>query len=202
VKTGLTGNASHMPEKSASIAWSSFRTAGLTQPKQEKIMTQDQKHIEKYAFRNVIDNLISGYHDVVEGLSHKSVHFGGHPRAKHAATFDRIEKNKRDQEYSENRYSVLYTREGRYQHLGCSTEAEAQTLQGMLMTDGERVPVGIYDSLIDQIEWEIVGAYFHAQDPAEVQQARLDEVLIIARAIRRRDSSWQPGYLQKPGFFA
>ncbi|MCF2490817.1 hypothetical protein [Dyadobacter sp. CY347] len=106
------------------------------------------------------------------------------------------------QESLANRYSVLYTLKGQYQHVGCSTEEEAQYVLGMLMTDGNRIPVGIYDSKTDSFEWEIIGQYFHGQDSTSDQQARLHEVLTISRTLRRRDASWQPGYLQKPSFFA
>lgn len=103
---------------------------------------------------------------------------------------------------SENRYSVLYTLKSQYHHIGCSSQSEAQSVLGLLMTDGNRIPVGIYDAKTDSFEWEIIGQYFHSQDSASEQSSRLDEILMIARALRRRDSSWQPGYLQKPSFFA
>jgi hypothetical protein len=69
------------------------------------------------------------------------------------------------QEFTTNRYSVLYTLKGQYQHVGCSSEEEAQYVLGTLMTDGNRIPIGIYDSKTDTFEWEIIGQYFHAQDP-------------------------------------
>lgn len=103
---------------------------------------------------------------------------------------------------SENRYSVLYTLKAQYHHIGCSSEAEAQSVLGLLMTDGNRIPVGIYDEKTDTFEWEIIGQYFHSQDSSIDQNSRLEEILTISRALRRRDSSWQPGYLQKPSFFA
>lgn len=105
-------------------------------------------------------------------------------------------------EISENQFSVLYQLKSQYHHVGCSSQAEAQSTLSLLMTDENRIPVGIYDAKTDQFEWEIVGQYFHSQDPASEQRRRLDEVLNIARALRRRDSSWQPGYLQRPSFFA
>jgi len=105
-------------------------------------------------------------------------------------------------EVLENRYSVLYKLKSQYHHVGCSSQAQAQSTLSTLMTDENRIPVGIYDAKTDLFEWEIVGQYFHSQDPISEQRRRLDEVLTIARALRRRDSSWQPGYLQKPGFFA
>ena len=101
-----------------------------------------------------------------------------------------------------NRYSVLYTLKGQYQHVGCSSEEEAQQVLGMLMTDGNRIPVGIYDAQEDSFEWEIIGQYFHSQDLMSDPEKRLHEVLTVARSLRRRDSSWEPGYLQKPSFFA
>ncbi|MCF0055000.1 hypothetical protein [Dyadobacter sp. CY356] len=103
---------------------------------------------------------------------------------------------------SENRYSVLYTLKSQYHHIGCSSQAEAQSVLGLLMTDGNRIPVGIYDEKTDTFEWEIIGQYFHSQDSTIDQNSRLEEILTISRALRRRDSSWQPGYLQKPSFFA
>ncbi|MCF2447119.1 hypothetical protein L0657_24405 [Dyadobacter sp. CY345] len=113
-----------------------------------------------------------------------------------------VEKNAKSDEISENRFSVLYKYKSQYHHIGCSSQSQAQSTLGMLMTDGDRIPVGIYDAKTDLFEWEIVGQYFHSQDPISEQSRRLDEVLNIARALRRRDSSWQPGYLQRPSFFA
>ncbi|MCE7064538.1 hypothetical protein [Dyadobacter sp. CY326] len=110
--------------------------------------------------------------------------------------------NEQGRESSANRYSVLYTLKGQYQHVGCSSEEDAQYVLGMLMKDGNRIPVGIYDSKTDSFEWEIIGQYFHSRDSITDQQERLHEVLNISRTLRRRDSSWQAGYLQKPSFFA
>jgi hypothetical protein len=109
---------------------------------------------------------------------------------------------KQGQEFTKNRFSVLYTLKGQYHHAGCSSQEEAQHVLGMLMTDGNRIPVGIYDSKTDAFEFEIIGQYFHSQDPISDQQARLHEVLTISRSLRRRDGSWQPGHLQTPSFFA
>ncbi|WP_439556108.1 hypothetical protein [Dyadobacter sp.] len=105
-------------------------------------------------------------------------------------------------ELSKNRYSVLYTLKGQYQHVGCSSQEEAQHVLGTLQTDGHRIPIGIYDSQTDTFEWEIIGQYFHAQDSAAAQQERLHEVLTVARSLRRRDGSWQPGVLGRASFFA
>jgi hypothetical protein len=106
------------------------------------------------------------------------------------------------QEFTKNRYSVLYTLKGQYQHVGCSSEEEAQYVLGTLMTDGNRIPIGIYDSKTDIFEWEIIGQYFHAQDPITDQQERLHEILTVSKVLRRRDSSWHPGVMGRVSFFA
>lgn len=108
----------------------------------------------------------------------------------------------KQEEYSENRYSVLYTLNDQYQHVGCPTQEEAQLVQSLMLTDESRVPVGIYDSRTDAFEWEIVGEYLAAQGPDEHQRNREEAILTIARALRRRDASWHPEYLQRPSFFA
>lgn len=105
-------------------------------------------------------------------------------------------------DFGKNRYSVLYTLNAQYQHVGCSTQDEAQSVLASLMTDGNRIPVGIYDEMQDTFEWEIIGQYFHSQDPADIREARNQEVLNVAKVLRRRDSSWQPGHLQRPGIYA
>jgi hypothetical protein len=106
------------------------------------------------------------------------------------------------QEFTKNRYSVLYTLKGQYQHVGCSSEEEAQYVLGTLMTDGNRIPIGIYDSKTDTFEWEIIGQYFHSQDLMSNPEERLQEALTVSKALRRRDSSWQPGVMERVSFFA
>lgn len=107
-----------------------------------------------------------------------------------------------EKEYSQNRYSVLYSLNDQYQHVGCPTQEEAQLVQSLMLTDENRVPVGIYDSRTDSFEWEIVGEYLAAQGSDEHQRDRQEGILTIARALRRRDASWHPEYLQRPSFFA
>lgn len=119
-----------------------------------------------------------------------------------AGHVDQIRDNSKPADYGKNRYSVLYTLNAQYQHVGCSSQAEAQAVLAGLMTDGNRIPVGIYDGTQDTFEWEIIGQYFHSQDPADVREARNKEVLSVAKALRRRDGSWQPGHLQRPGIYA
>jgi hypothetical protein len=112
------------------------------------------------------------------------------------------DSKEQSQEFAKNRYSVLYTLKGQYQHVGCSSQEEAQHVLGSLMTDGNRIPTGIYDSQTDTFEWEIIGQYFHSQNLMANPEERLEEVLTISRALRRRDGSWEPGVLGRASFFA
>lgn len=166
-------------------------------------MAQIQKYTSPLAdlrssFQHFVSAYADKYSDALTALSRRALPFG---KSTSGTNAPKQSKNK-NQEVSENRYSVLYTINGQYHHVGCSSQAEAQSALGILMTDGNRIPVGIYDAKTDLFEWEIIGQYFHSQDPISDQRSRLNEVLTISRALRRRDSSWQPGYLQKPGFFA
>jgi hypothetical protein len=102
----------------------------------------------------------------------------------------------------ENRYSVLYTLADQYHHVGCSTQEEAQLVLSLMLTDENRVAVGIYDSKTDEFEWEIVAEYLAGKGAANERHGRQERILTIARALRRRDSSWHPGVLQRPSFFA
>jgi len=176
-------------------------------------MTQEKKHISKSpikvlknSFKNFLSAYTNKYPEVLEALSRQATPFGGNllEAGHHADDSNKGQFTGKDsgQEFSRNRYSVLYTLSSQYHHIGCSSQAEAQNVLGMLMTDGNRIPVGIYDAETDQFEWEIIGQYFHSQDPISDQRNRLEEVLTISRALRRRDSSWDAGYLQKPSFFA
>jgi|GEM_PF-1718831 len=180
-------------------------------------MSQIQKYLSKSpitelrnSFQDLFSAYSSKYSEVLEAISRQAVPFGGNlleaGHLKGAASSRSVngqgKSGNNDSETSENRYSVIYTRDGHYHHVGCSSQTEAQTVLGLMMTDEDRIPVGIYDSSTDLFEWEMIGQYFHSQDPISEQNSRLAEVLTIARALRRRDSSWQPGYLQRPGLFA
>lgn len=155
-----------------------------------------------------LENCNHSPHFITILIPHKS------PLQKHGAlkteiTMIQIQKHtKQDksksqsQEFTPNRYSVLYTLKGQYQHVGCSSEEEAQYVLGTLMTDGNRIPIGIYDSKTDIFEWEIIGQYFHSQDLMSNPEERLQEALTVSKALRRRDSSWQPGVMERASFFA
>ena len=165
----------------------------------------------KNSFQNFLSTYTNKYSEVFEALSRQAVPFGGNLLEKEHKLSGNASGNNgkihekpegQKQEISENRFSVLYKRNAQYHHIGCSSQAEAQHVLSMMMTDENRIPVGIYDAKTDTFEWEIIGQYFHSQDPIEAQESRLEEVLTTARILRRRDSSWLPGYLQKPSFFA
>jgi hypothetical protein len=171
-------------------------------------MTQIKKQMRKAPFtglKNSIGSLISAYSEkyseVFGVLSKPWVPMGtGLLEAGHL--HDESGSDVAQADFGKNRYSVLYTIKAQYHHVGCSSQMEAQSVLAGLMTDGNRIPVGIYDETSDTFEWEMIGQYFHSQDPADVQEARSKEVLTVVKALRRRDGSWQPGHLQRPGLFA
>jgi len=174
-------------------------------------MTQIQKHISRsplMELRSSIQGLISEYtnkySEVFAVLSRPVAPLGGNfLEAGHSKNGNnKTGFSEQNEVVSKNSYSVLYTLNAQYHHVGCSSQEEAQSAMAILMTDANRIPVGIYDSKNDSFEWEMIGQYFHSQDPISDQQERMNEVLTAARVLRRRDSSWQPGYLQRPSFFA
>ena len=175
----------------------------------ENNISKSSKKNLKNSFQNFLSNYSNKYSEVFEALSRQAVPFGGnllekghYVKGNTSDDNNQRQNNSQNQEVSENRFSVLYTLNAQYHHVGCSSQAEAQDVLSMMMTDENRIPVGIYDAKTDTFEWEIIGQYFHSQDSIEEQESRLEEVLTTARILRRRDSSWQPGYLQRPSFFA
>jgi hypothetical protein len=192
-----------------------FRTRSSV--KLAKLMTQTQKYAQRSfltglrsAFQHLFSTERNQHSEVLEVLSRRVVPFGGNwlESQNNSKANDNSRRFTADYEpgnhedISENRYSVLYLLNDQYQHVGCSSQAEAQSLLGRMMTDEIRIPVGIYDAKNDSFEWELVGQYFHSKDSVEEQRDRAEQILTISRALRRRDSSWQPGFLQKPSIFA
>jgi hypothetical protein len=178
---------------------------------------RDMKQSKKYNGNSIFSNLGSSFQQFLssnlknvglfQALSRQLVPSGGNwVETEHqfnvTSHYNEEKAEDMDTECTENRYSVLYLRNDQYHHVGCASQAEAQLVMGQMMTDEIRIPKGIYDAETDSFEWEIIGQYFHSQDPIEEQQERLEQILNISRALRRRDSSWEPGYLQRPSFFA
>jgi hypothetical protein len=102
-----------------------------------------------------------------------------------------------------NRFSVLYTRKGQYHHIGSATHSEAMSILQNLSTNSKRVPVGIYDAKTELFEWEPSLQHTYNQSNIEEQGKLADQIITIAQALRRRDTSWQPvGMFRRPSFFA
>lgn len=101
------------------------------------------------------------------------------------------------------RYSLIYLLKEQHQHVGFVTHAEAKSLLQKMLTDPKRTPVGIYDAKTELFEW---APSFHPQfNQAGIEeQARLGhEIITIAQALRRRDSTWHPAdSFRAPSFFA
>lgn len=101
------------------------------------------------------------------------------------------------------RYSVLYLLNEQYRHVFCATQEEASAVLQKLRTDQKRIPVGVYDAKTELVDWD---AAFHpdfSKAPIGQQGMLADQVITIAQALRRRDSSWQPAVdFRRPSFFA
>lgn len=176
-------------------------------------MTQIQKDIKNSPLtdlRSSIEDLISEYtnrcSEVFEALARPSAPLGANLLESDHQEMNNLIGNGSDAMQNDgfglNRYSVLYTVNGQYQHIGCSSQEESQSVLANMMTDEFRIPIGIYDEKTDLFEWEMIGQYFHSMDPENDQRERQNEVMNVVRALRRRDSSWEPGILQRPSFFA
>ncbi|MPR32509.1 hypothetical protein GBK04_03895 [Cytophagaceae bacterium SJW1-29] len=101
-----------------------------------------------------------------------------------------------------NRYSVVYLLKEQYKHLGCATYAQAQAALGVLLDDKDRTPVGIYDDRTELFEWDAALRDEYEKASMRDQGRKGEEVIRIAQALRRRDSSWDSGEFRRPSFFA
>lgn len=102
-----------------------------------------------------------------------------------------------------NRFSVLYLLNDQYHQVGSNSHDEAVALLDKLQTTTKRIPVGIYDAKTELFEWEPSQEEQYNQADIE-EQGRLGiQIITIAQALRRRDSSWQPtSGFRRPSFFA
>lgn len=100
-----------------------------------------------------------------------------------------------------NRYSVVYLLKEQYQHLGCSTHAEAQAALETLLDDTDRIPVGIYDDRTELFEWDAALRDEYEKASMKDQGRHGEQIITIAQALRRRDLSWD-GELKHRSFFA
>lgn len=101
-----------------------------------------------------------------------------------------------------NRYSVVYLFKEQYRHLGCSTHAAALTTLKTLTEQHERIPVGIYDDRTELFEWDAALRDEYEKASMKDQGQKGGEIIKIAQAMRRRDSSWDSREFRRPSFFA
>ncbi|MBO0949143.1 hypothetical protein [Fibrella forsythiae] len=101
------------------------------------------------------------------------------------------------------RYSLIYLLKEQYQHVGFESHAEAEALLHQLLTNSKRKPIGIYDAKTELFEWAPSYKPNFDQASTEEQARRGNGIITIAQALRRRDSSWNPGDgFRRPSFFA
>lgn len=101
-----------------------------------------------------------------------------------------------------NRYSVVYLINDQHQHAGCGSYEEAKHLVDKLQDDPNREPIGIYDDKTELFEWEPMLKEIYDQSSIHEQGVHGAEIISIAQALRRRDSSWHQGGFQRPSIFA
>lgn len=154
--------------------------------------------------------------EVFESLARMGNHYGGsvlpdryHTAGSRATSGDlppgspsRQAVEEPDHAYSINRYSVVYLLKEQYKHLGCSTHAQAQEALKALRDDSARTPVGIYDDRTELFEWDAALRDEYEKASMRDQGRKGEDVIRIAQALRRRDSSWDSGEFRRPSFFA
>lgn len=101
------------------------------------------------------------------------------------------------------RFSVLYQLNEQFNHIGAASQEEARTILQRLSADKGRLPVGIYDAKTELVEWEPTYQQAYDQAPISEQANQGEAMILVAQALRRRDSSWYPseGFYQA-SFFA
>lgn len=101
-----------------------------------------------------------------------------------------------------NRYSVVYLLKDQHHHLGCATPAQARVILGVLHDDPERMSLGVYDDKTELFEWDSALRDEYEKASMKEQGVRGQEIINIAKALRRRDSSWDSNGFQRPTFFS
>ncbi|GHB57522.1 hypothetical protein [Persicitalea jodogahamensis] len=114
----------------------------------------------------------------------------------------REEVEEPDKLYYKNRYSVLYLLKDQYQHIGCSTREEAQATIKTLFNDQDRFVVGVYDDRTELFEWDAALRDEYEKASMKDQGRSGEQIIRIAQALRRRDSSWDSADFNRPSFFA
>ncbi|WP_020597305.1 hypothetical protein [Spirosoma panaciterrae] len=90
------------------------------------------------------------------------------------------------------RFSVLYQLKEQYKHIGASSQEEAKKILQKLGTDKRRIPVGIYDSKTELINWAPAFKVIYDHASISEQGRRTEAIVRVAQALWRRDSSWNP----------
>ena len=104
--------------------------------------------------------------------------------------------------YNETLFRLISAKE-RFQHIGCSTQAQAEALLQRLLTDPKRIPVGIYDAKTELFAWEPLRQRAYNQAGIGEQGQLGDQIIRIVEILTTTDPSWPVlGEFQQPGFFA
>jgi hypothetical protein len=188
-----------------------------------KIMTLIQVYKNKVSLAEIRTHVeaflltkINANREVFESLTRMGNHYGGNSmpdrfhtagqrttlRELPAGVPSRQIVEEPDEYYYTNRYSVVYLFKEQYRHRGCSTYGEAQaTLQALNDAD-ERIPVGIYDDRTELFEWDAALRDEYERASMKDQAQKGAEIIRIAQAMRRRDSTWDSQEFRRPSFFA
>ncbi len=179
------------------------------------------KNISLSEIRSTIEDYlttkINANQDVFESLARMGNHYGGNvfPRAYYTTGEAKSAKEVQpvsvatelattgaSSEPAFNRYSVVYLFHERHQHVGCSTHDRAQAILTALAADPDRTPVGIYDEKTELFEWDPTLKPDFDQATIHEQGYRGKEIIAIAQALRRRDSSWESYEFRRPSVFS
>lgn len=86
-----------------------------------------------------------------------------------------------------NRFSVIYFSQNEFNHITCSTHAEADDLLKHLLTLEEYKSIGIYDAKTELFVWEPARQAQYNQATIERQGKLDDQIVQIAQTLRQRD---------------
>lgn len=87
-----------------------------------------------------------------------------------------------------NRFSVIYFFQKEFQHITCSTLAEAGDLLKHLFTREEYKPIGIYDAKTELFVWEPARQEQYNQATIERQGKLDDQIVQIAQTLRLQNT--------------
>lgn len=185
------------------------------------IQIYNKKNISLSEIRSTIEDFltanINANQEVFESLTRMGNHYGGNVfparyytsrKAKSVAKVPIVNVSASQvaeetaPESLENRFSVVYLFHDRHQHVGCTTHEKAQAILQSLASDPARTPVGIYDDKTELFEWDL--AIRSEFDQADIREQGYmgNEIISIAQALRRRDSTWESYEFRRPSVFS